>query len=145
MAELIADPDIFVSYSRQHEQLVTPLVKLLMVGGRLVFQDVGSIKLGTRWDESILDSLEKSKTVIVIWCDHAKLSEWVNKEAKLAVSKQKAIIPVRIDKTPLPDYLVPYQEINLSEHLKHTNTLNEQIKKYRIILYILSIFSLLSF
>jgi serine/threonine protein kinase len=126
-----SDPDIFVSYSQEHEQLVTPLVKLLTVGGRLVFEDVGSIRLGTKRDETIVDALNKSKTVIIIWCDHAKLSERVNKEAQVAVSKEKAIIPVRIDKTPLPDFLLRYQGVDLSQHVKHSGTPAHWNKLYK--------------
>ena len=36
---------IFVSYSRKHEDLVTPLVRLLRLGDRPVFQDVDSVPL----------------------------------------------------------------------------------------------------
>jgi hypothetical protein len=123
----MADPDIFISYSRRHERLVTPLVKLLTIGNRLVFQDITSIELGSKWDETIIESLSRAKTVIIIWCWHASLSEWVRKEAELATSQQKAIIPVSIDKTPLPDFLKTYQGINLSKQVYHNASISDMM------------------
>ncbi len=111
-------PEIFVSYSRRHEELVTPLVQLLGVGDRVVFQDVVAIKPGDRWESVLLEALEKAEWVVVIWCEHADQSKWVRKEWMAAVKSHKKVVPVQIDATPLPEILDQFQAINLS-HLVH--------------------------
>jgi hypothetical protein len=115
----MADQSVFVSYSRRHESLVTPLVKLLRIGDRLVFQDVTSVELGSEWEPAILEALNRATFIIIIWCCHAAISEWIRKELNLSIDKGKSIIPVRIDKTPLPDELGRFQGLDLSEEINH--------------------------
>jgi TIR domain len=111
--------EIFVSYSRTHEPLVTPLVKLLKVGSRTVFQDVYSIKPGQRWADEIEGALGRAKAVVIIWCWHASESEWLIKEARMALDLNKEVIPVLLDRTPLPPYLEAFQWIDLSQSIHH--------------------------
>ena len=112
-------PDIFVSYSRLHEALVTPLVQLLRVGDRTIFQDVASIAPGDDFEVVIKKSLRRAKVVVVIWCLHAKRSRWVKAEYQAAVALKKPLIPVRIDHTPFPDDLGRFQAIDMSAVVKH--------------------------
>lgn len=117
----MGEQKVFVSYSRRHQSLVTPLVQLLKLGNSEVFQDVTSIDLGTKWETSILEALNQSNVVVIIWCCHAAISEWVRKELRLAVETDKVVIPVRIDKTPLPSELGEFQGLDLSGEISHQN------------------------
>ena len=112
-------PDVFVSYSREHINLVTPLVQLLTASGRLIFQDVNSIRPGDEWNKLILESVTNATCFFLIWCDHARTSPWVEKEWRLAVRLKKRVIPVRIDNTPLPRSLRRFQHIDMSTIFAH--------------------------
>jgi TIR domain len=111
---------IFVSYSRKHEDLVTPLVRLLRLGDRPVFQDVDSVPLGAKWHPTIFDSLKHCKIFIIIWCSHSSKSQWVDEEVQAAVGSVKQVIPVMIDRTPLPNFLAQYQGIDLRGQIIHS-------------------------
>ena len=115
-------PDIFVSYSRRHVALVTPLVQLLRVGDRTIFKDDDSIAPGDDYEVVIKKSLRRAKVVVVIWCLHAKRSRWVKAEYQAAVALKKPLIPVRIDHTPFPDDLGRFQAIDMSAVVKHEQT-----------------------
>lgn len=115
----MSEQRMFVSYSRRHEGLVTPLVKLLRFGDHQVFQDVTSVEIGSKWEQSILDSLNQASVVVIIWCSHAESSEWVKNELRVAAETGKTIIPVFIDKTPLPDQLGQFQGLDLSGEVNH--------------------------
>jgi hypothetical protein len=112
-------PDIFVSYSHEHKELVGPLVSLLQVGNRFIFYDKDTLKPGDKWENVLMASLHGAKCVVVIWCVHADKSEWVKKESELAATLNKTLIPVILDATPLPDYLSKYQWIDFRGAFQH--------------------------
>jgi hypothetical protein len=115
-------PDIFVSYARVHRKLVTPLVSLLRVDGRLIFQDESSILPGQKWEESLQEALQAAKKVIVFWCKHASVSKWVSREAERAAELRKDLIPVILDNTPLPPHLSAFQWVDFREAVAHDVT-----------------------
>ena len=94
--------DIFISYSRAHSALVTPLVKLLKLDNRRVFQDEITIAPGDKWEDVILDSVRWARIVVVIWCSHAKRSRWMMQEWTLALSLKKRVIPVLLGQNASP-------------------------------------------
>src|SRR5262249_35913786 len=53
------------------------------------------------------------------WCVHSQGSQWVQREATLAVESGKRVIPVLIDRTPLPSHLARFQAIDLAGHIRH--------------------------
>ena|ERR1700686_2510719 len=111
--------DIFVSYPHVHERLVNALVTLLRVGERLVFFDRTSIEPGTEWESAIRTALEEAKYIVVIWCDHSKESKWMTKETEMASRLQKPMIPVILDKTPLPEHIGKFQWVDFTEAFIH--------------------------
>ena len=121
---------IFVSYSRKHEDLVTPLVRLLRLGDRPVFQDVDSVPLGAKWHPAIFDFLKNCEIFIIIWCSHSRESQWVDEEVQAAVGSVKQVIPVMIDRTPLPDFLAQYQGIDLRRQIIHSE--NRPVRAWKM-------------
>jgi hypothetical protein len=111
--------EYFVSYSREDGKLVGPMVELLRIGRRdSVFLDGDSIELGDRWWDEIKSAIEAAHHVLVVWCHHAKKSEWVLKELKIATGSKKKLIPVRFDGTELHKLLAPYQSMDLRERVE---------------------------
>ena len=103
---------IFISYSREDESIVEPVVKLLRVTESKLFLDVDSIAPGEKWEEEIARSLSTADKVCVFWCQHSASSEWVNREWRYAHELQKKIIPLLLDSTPVENELAKYQFID---------------------------------
>jgi hypothetical protein len=107
--------NVFVSYSHADATLVAPVVKLLRANRSLVFQDIDSIQPGKKWRSEILKGLAESDLVVVFWCDHASRSEEVCTEWKAAIEREKDLLPLLLDATPLPPELGDYQWIDFRE------------------------------
>ncbi len=104
--------NVFVSYSHVDASLVAPVVKLLRVNKSLVFQDVNGIQPGKLWRKEIARALTECHMVVVFWCNHASQSEEVEKEWRAAIEKEKELLPLLLDATPLPPELVEFQWID---------------------------------
>lgn len=103
---------VFVSYSRDDESLVAPIVRLLRVNTSYVFQDVDGIRPGKRWREEIARGIADSNLVVVFWCRHAMTSASVSEEWTAAIEQKKDLLPLLLDATPLPKPLSEFQYID---------------------------------
>jgi hypothetical protein len=102
---------VFVSYSREDEKLVLPVVHLLRAGGAIVFLDTENIPYGEKWESVLLENLRDSERILVFWSSHASKSDWVRREYLSAISDGLKVIPVPLDATPLPVELSAYQAL----------------------------------
>ena len=95
---------IFVSYSRDDEQFVTPIVGILRdaIAGvpsatgkywEFVYQDVDSIEPGGRWKDQIDEAITRAERMFVFWCEHSSKSLQVEREYKLALVSEKSLSP----------------------------------------------------
>lgn len=100
--------DVFVSYSRQDRDIVSPFVKLMGIGNEHIFKDI-DIPLGKKWQVKIVEALENCKTVVVFWTCNAAGSQAVRKEYLTAIRRGIDVAPVRLDDTPLPKELREYE------------------------------------
>lgn len=103
---------VFVSYSRDDESLVAPIVRLLRVNTSYVFQDVDGIRPGKRWREEIARAIAESDLVVVFWCRHALTSASVSEEWTAAIEQKKDLLPLLLDGTTLPKPLSEFQYID---------------------------------
>ena len=103
---------IFVSYSHQDVDLVRPVVGLLRATEDLVFQDLDSIKPGSRWRREIEEALYAAQLFVLFWCYHSSRSAEVRKEYELALTTGKDVLPVLLDTTPLPQQLNEFQWVD---------------------------------
>ena len=87
--------DIFVSYAREDEARVKPIVELLEEKGWDVFWD-RSIPPGKSFYEHIEEQLDGARCVVVIWSKHSVASDWVLAEAEEGKSR-KILVPLMID------------------------------------------------
>jgi hypothetical protein len=97
----------FISYSRKDAQPVLLYAEGLARGGIKVLVDVHSIEPGAEWQEQIPGFIDKSDLFCLMWSQNAAQSEWVDKEARIAVhyyDKKRAprIWPVVIEH-PAPE------------------------------------------
>jgi len=87
--------DIFVSYAREDEERVKPIVELLKGKGWGVFWD-RSIPPGKSFYEHIEEQLDDARCVVVIWSKHSVVSDWVLAEAEEGKIR-KILVPLLID------------------------------------------------
>lgn len=94
--------DVFVSYKRENQQRIEPLVRALQNQGLSVWWDA-EIHAGARWRQEILEKLEMSRIVIVAWSRESAghLGDFVQDEAAHAKSRG-VYLPISIDGTLPP-------------------------------------------
>lgn len=105
--------DIFVSYSHADAAVVQPLTRFLLPTGATVFRDEDAIAPGTRWELRIAQAIRDCRVLYLFWCCHAGQSAFVRSEVDQALALGKAIVPVRLDDTPLPAALGAFQWVDL--------------------------------
>jgi len=96
---------VFISYSRVNGEVVTIAAKLLRAGGATVFQDVVDVDYGSDWQEALASAIRQCERVLVFWSLAASTSEWVEREWRMALQAGKRIVPMLLDRTPLPTEL----------------------------------------
>ncbi len=93
---------IFISYSRMNQDIVLPLVKLLRAAGQDVFVDMHDMEYGKDWRQQITNAINQCDRLLVFWSVSSQNSEAVKEECNLAASLGRTVVPVLLDKTPLP-------------------------------------------
>lgn len=112
--------DIFISYSRYDIEAVSQIVELLRATREdLVFQDSTSIKPAQKWEQKIEEAVDKSNLFILFWCGHSSTSYAVIREYNRALEKDKNILPVLLDDTPLKPALATYQALDFRKTIRH--------------------------
>lgn len=81
--------NVFVSYSSKDRGEVLRHYQLLHKFGLTTFLDVMSIRTGDRWEPEILRALADADLVLLYWSTNSKESDWVIKEAEMAVKHRK--------------------------------------------------------
>lgn len=94
--------DVFISYKREDEARVAPIVEGLRGAGLSVWWD-RDIPSGQPWRQSISEQLEAARCVIVVWSETSvgPRGEFVQDEAGRAKARG-ILIPVRIDHVTEP-------------------------------------------
>lgn len=113
-------PNIFISCAREDRDHVQRLQALLgaIVGESAIFVDQDKVRAGSAWTLELARALVDSTHFVVIWSRRARDSHWVHQEVTSVVElcreqPLRRIIPVRIDPTPLPAALQPFEGIDL--------------------------------
>lgn len=94
--------DLFISYKREDQARVAPIVEGLRAAGLSVWwdRDVGG---GESWRQRIQQQLEAARCVVVVWSETSvgPLGEFVHDEAGRAKARG-VLLPVRIDAVSAP-------------------------------------------
>lgn len=105
--------DVFASYSHQDARFIRPMIQYLRPTGATVFRDQDAIAPGQKWAAVITEVIRACRVMYLFWCSHSARSPEVQGEYELALGCEKAIVPVLLDSTPLPDSLSQYQWVDL--------------------------------
>ncbi len=105
--------DIFLSYKREDQHRVAPLAERLTKAGFNVWWD-RHIEGGSSWRQSIIESLNAAKCVIVVWSEVSvsAAGEFVHDEAGRAKARG-VLLPVKIDSVDPPVGFGEIQALNL--------------------------------
>lgn len=93
---------VFISYSSVDRQIVSAAARLLRAAGATVFQDITDLQFGEKWDQALLKAIAQCERVLVFWSAAAAQSAGVEREWRYALDAGKRIVPMSLDKTPLP-------------------------------------------
>ncbi len=105
--------DVFLSYKREDEARVAPIVEGLRAAGLSVWWD-RDIPGGESWRQTIGEHLEAARCVIVVWSETSvgPAGAFVHEEAGRAKARG-VLVPVRIDKVREPFGFGEIQSVDL--------------------------------
>jgi hypothetical protein len=106
--------DVFVSYKREDEARVYPLVTALEQSGLSVWWD-RSVPGSVAWRRHIETALDAARSVIVVWTEGSAGPEgaFVHEEASRAMARG-VLVPIRLDDVPPPLGFGEIQTIDLT-------------------------------
>lgn len=75
------------------------------LGAKRVWLDRSEIRLGALLGRELLSNIRASKALVLVWSKRSAQSPWVQSEWIAAANLGKPIVPICLDKTPLPQAL----------------------------------------
>lgn len=118
----VGSPTVFISYKRGHDSSLAFVAELeAALHGRAfqVWRDVG-IEAGDRWPDELYRWLMECSAAVVVLSDEAAASEWCRREwsvlAARAARADLRVIPVRVEKTEVPDIFSDRQTVTAAPH-----------------------------
>ena len=95
------EPYIFASYSHRDSDIVIPIISTLKQKMCRVWYDEG-LTPGESWNDSIAEHLLNCTEFMVFISPDSVKSKYVFSEIHYAISKNKKILPVLLEKTDIP-------------------------------------------
>ncbi len=109
--------DIFLSYSRHELTIADQLYERLTEQGHRVWFDIKGIPVGTQWQDTIFEGLDRSDVFVLLVSNSSMASPNVRAEWERALEKNKRIILVQFETPKLPDDPA-FQPLLKCEHLQ---------------------------
>jgi hypothetical protein len=92
--------DVFVSHSVKDKAVADAIVSRLEANSVTCWIAPRDVVPGADWGESIIDAIESSRIMILIFSRNADASPQIKREVERAVNKGVYIIPFRVDDIP---------------------------------------------
>jgi tetratricopeptide (TPR) repeat protein len=99
---------VFVSYAVEDRQVADAVCEMLESSGRRCWIAPRDILPGNDWGESIIDAINHSQLMVLVYSDHASRSLQIKREIERASSKGVTIVPFRIEEAPVSKSLEYY-------------------------------------
>jgi hypothetical protein len=100
---------VFFSYSSDDRDRVTYAAQLYDAAHVPFFQDIFGLDPGQRWERDLYKEIDSCDLFLLFWSKASSASEWVEKEARYALKRQKdsgsgtpEIVPLILDRPPPP-------------------------------------------
>ncbi|WP_020533140.1 TIR domain-containing protein [Flexithrix dorotheae] len=118
--------DVFIAYDNKDQKYRKKINHSLMRHGFTTWVDQSDIKVGDSYQEAIFEGIEQANNLIFLLSPKSVKSEFCLKELKHALSLNKRIIPLMVDKVEEED--IP-QSIRHIQHVDFTdNNENRELK-----------------
>lgn len=99
----IGSHQVFISYASENDnsttsdsQVADQICYALESQGIRCWTAHRDILAGDDWMDAIIDAVEQTKIIILVFSANTEKSKWVKDEIKLALEENKTIIPFRI-------------------------------------------------
>jgi len=92
--------DVFLSHSVKDKAVAEAIVARLQAESVTCWIAPRDVVPGADWGESIIDAIESSRIMILIFSQSANASSQIKREVERAVNKEVYIIPFRVDDIP---------------------------------------------
>jgi osmotically-inducible protein OsmY len=89
--------DVFISYSSKDKTAADALCATLEAHGIPCWIAPRDISYGSDYGEAIVDGINESRVMVLVFSSHANTSPHIKREVDRAVSKSLTIIPIRIE------------------------------------------------
>jgi len=89
--------DVFISYSSKDKAAADALCAALETRGIACWIAPRNIAYGSDYGEAIVDGINESRMMVLVFSSHANTSPHIKREVDRAVSKSLTIIPIRIE------------------------------------------------
>ena len=89
--------DVFVSYSVKDKTTADAICASLEANGIRVWIAPRDVMPGSDWGESIIDAIEQSRVMILVFSANSNASPQIKREIERAVNKGVTVVPFRID------------------------------------------------
>ncbi|MFS1430137.1 TIR domain-containing protein [Vibrio splendidus] len=111
---------IFISYNHQDKKYSELIASSLLDAGHDVFKDTLKLKAGDNIVEKIDQGVSEADVLIVLISKNALNSKWIMHEVSAMAmrdfsNKNKKIIPIKLDNSPMPSYLMNYLYLDFTE------------------------------
>jgi hypothetical protein len=93
--------DVFVSYSAKDKPTADAVCATLEAKGIRCWVAPRDILPGMDWGEAIIDAINSSRVIVLVFSSNANESRQIKREVERAVNKGIPIIPFRIENVPL--------------------------------------------
>ena len=94
---------VFISHSWQNKSTAQIIAESLEKSAE-VWLDIRNLKPGDAIQPAIDQAMEQMDVVLVLWSKQAAESDGVDAEIRTAVKLKKKILPVLLEKTPIPEH-----------------------------------------
>jgi hypothetical protein len=105
---------VFLSYSVADQRFAKDLASVLGQAGIDVWWELKDIPVGADWIEFLLNKVNTSVCTVVLWSGKSVKSEWVMREAAVAL-RRRVLCPVLIEDVPIPESFARIQAASLIE------------------------------
>jgi len=95
------DGYVFISYSSKERETAQMIREAMEQAGISCWMAPESIPTGSDYTESIVDAIENSSGVVLVLSENSQNSQWVPKELDIAITNDKIIFPIHIDRSSI--------------------------------------------
>ena len=93
--------DVFISYSSKDKPTADAVCATLESRGVRCWIAPRDITPGADWGEAIIDAIQGSRAMVLIFSGHANQSPQIKREVERAVNKNVTVVPFRIEDVPM--------------------------------------------